>query len=183
MTLGMSTLLSPCLLGPDPSQPTRNHHTDFFGKLRATKTTWKNVFLGDFAVEKRHHGWKTLRFSGKHHPPEEWMMRACSSGKLKCAQNIFAPSLVFASARKSFPSLDYDSTPPRTAVGFFSLTIPWRIMRPIGLWLKWHASTTASVASGVRFFDIMRCWVSLYLQQNIKQHHRRACENDWGNTC
>ena len=53
-------------------------------------------------------------------------------------------------------------------------------MRPIGLWLKWNASTTASVASGVGFFDIMRCWVSLYLQQKIKQHHRRACENDEG---
>ena len=51
-------------------------------------------------------------------------------------------------------------------------------MRPIGLWLTWNASTTASVASGVRFFDIMRCWVSLYLQRKIKQHHRRACEND-----
>ena len=27
-------------------------------------------------------------------------------------------------------------------------------------------------------FDIVRCLVSLYLQQKIKQHHRRACEND-----
>ena len=62
--------------------------------------------------------------------------------------------------------------------GIFSLTIPWRIMRPIGLWLKWHASTTASVASGVRFLDVMRCWVSLYLKPKIKQHDRRACEND-----
>ena len=104
------------------------------------------------------------------------MLKTYSEGIL----NTFAPSLLFASARKSFPSLDYDSTPPRTAVGFFSLTTPWRVMRPIGLWLKWNASTTASVASGVGFFDIMRCWVSLYLQQKIKQHHRCACENDEG---